>query len=42
MLKDHREWLNQAEYDLDTAQFMFSEADIFILCLCVIWLWKKH
>jgi HEPN domain-containing protein len=29
MARDHREWLNQAEYDLETAKFMHSGGRFF-------------
>lgn len=37
MNKKVAEWLKQADYDMDTAQFMAKGAGISTRCSCAIW-----
>jgi HEPN domain-containing protein len=37
-----REWIAQAEFDIETAEYMFQGGRYFYAVLCVIYLWRKR
>ena len=38
MAKDQKEWFLQADYDIETAEYMFNGGRYFYSALCAIWL----